>query len=152
MLTDIIQKHPTLPIMCNAVNGEVCRTTGPMAWKWTKGSYHKYRGYYRIHVDGKTYWIHRLIAETFLENPYSKPSVDHINRDPSDNRLENLRWATMLEQAANTKRGPLKYGFRREDNPKAYYKRYNELNKDMRSERKWVKYHFVTKMEKLMNW
>lgn len=37
--------------------------------------------------------------------------IDHINRDPMDNRLENLRWATSSQNAAN--RGPRsKSGFK----------------------------------------
>ena len=42
--------------------------------------------------------IHRLIAETFIPNPENKPTVDHINGNRTDNRIENLRWATYSEQ------------------------------------------------------
>ena len=45
--------------------------------------------------------LHRLIAETFLENPENKPCVDHINTVRTDNRVENLRWATYTENMNN---------------------------------------------------
>lgn len=49
----------------------------------------------------KTYSIHRLVAQAFIPNPENKPTVDHINRDRLDNRVENLRWATYEEQQSN---------------------------------------------------
>ena len=49
----------------------------------------------------KTCTVHRLIAEAFIDNPENKMFVDHINRIKSDNRLENLRWVTHLENMEN---------------------------------------------------
>lgn len=63
------------------------------------------QGYMRLHVsiDGKTYNkpVHRLVAETFCENLYNKPFVDHVNAIRDDNRASNLRWVTTSENNQN---------------------------------------------------
>lgn len=45
--------------------------------------------------------IHRLVATAFIPNPENKRCIDHINCNPKDNRVENLRWATQKENMQN---------------------------------------------------
>ena len=51
------------------------------------------RGYLNIRWNYKNYLVHRLVAECFIPNPNNYKEIDHINRNRTDNRVENLRWA-----------------------------------------------------------
>ena len=58
-------------------------------------------GYLAFCYKGKNHRVHRVIAETFIPNPNNLPCVNHLNENPSDNRVENLRWATHKENMNN---------------------------------------------------
>jgi len=57
-------------------------------------------GYWIIWVDGTRYLGHRL-AWLYTHGRWPKDHIDHVNGDPSDNRLCNLREATPSQNHAN---------------------------------------------------
>ena len=58
--------------------------------------FHKPNGYMTITLwkdnSGHTKHIHRLVAETFIENPDNLPEVNHIDENKENNRIDNLEW------------------------------------------------------------
>lgn len=47
----------------------------------------------------KNFYIHRLVAEHFIDNPYSKVQVNHKDYDRKNNKVDNLEWVTVSENA-----------------------------------------------------
>jgi hypothetical protein len=107
------------------INGSLIKYEDGKIWKFKKyknskqdkwiilegcSSIHKITGY-KIHLtrfNGKNFVTARLIYK--LHNPdwnindnSSINTIDHININSLDNRIENLRVATMLEQTLNRK-------------------------------------------------
>ena len=54
-----------------------------------------------LSVYGKPryFYIHRLMAEAFIDNPHNLPVVRHLNDIPYDNDLDNLAWGTQRDNA-----------------------------------------------------
>lgn len=90
---------------------EYCPLTGQFFWLRQRGgrregdpagSLNKSLGYYQIRVNGKLHYAHRL-AFIAMTGDEPKGFVDHINRDKSDNRWENLRDVGRSENLLNAK-------------------------------------------------
>ena len=68
----------------------------------------KLDNYYRVRIwkNGKvtSYTIHRLIAIYFIPNPNNYSFIDHINNDPLDNSIDNLRWCSSSQNNRNRKK------------------------------------------------
>ncbi len=98
---------------------------------WTYGNTDAF-GYKRVQVGGKTYKVHRLVAEAFIENPDWKKTVDHIDRNRANNILSNLRWATASEQRENSSSviNRADYGVREKDDKAAYQRAYEAANRE----------------------
>lgn len=57
-------------------------------------------GRIRINVDGESYLAHRL-AWFYTHGIFPPNRIDHINQDPGNNRIKNLRPATAKQNSEN---------------------------------------------------
>lgn len=62
-------------------------------------------GYYQTELNKegvkRKILTHRLVGEAFIENPESKPFIDHINLNKQDNSIFNLRWIDRVGNGRN---------------------------------------------------
>ena len=61
----------------------------------------KRKGYFTISLCKKSipkkYYVHRIVAETFIKNPNNKPQVNHIDGNKLKNTVVNMEWVTCSE-------------------------------------------------------
>lgn len=65
-------------------------------------------GYLRVRIHDsngkpKTFYVHRLVAETFIPNPENLLIVNHIDANKENNKISNLEWCTQKENIKHSK-------------------------------------------------
>jgi len=88
--------------------------------------------------------IHRLVAEAFIDNPEKKKCVNHINGIKTDNRAENLEWATHRENTLHAVENKLMRPPKGESHPYSILK--NEDVLKIRELRKTLKNTEISKI------
>ncbi|MCK9370513.1 HNH endonuclease [Candidatus Dojkabacteria bacterium] len=78
-------------------NGDVWSLLSNKVLKKTLSS----SGYLTVSIgefpEQPNYFIHRLVAITFIPNPENKPFVNHKDGNKLNHSIENLEWVTRLE-------------------------------------------------------
>lgn len=127
-------KHPRLGILVREDGYVFIRVRNTKRYRWTTGclctDQYGYK-YLTVGIHKRNRRVSVLVAECFIQNPENKPTVDHIDRNSTNNAVSNLRWATYKEQADNTKNvvNRADYGVRECDDIKEYSSRRYRIKK-----------------------
>lgn len=62
-------------------------------------------GYYQVKInfnngEYKHFYVHRMVASQFVDNPLGLHEVDHLDGDKANNTANNLRWVTRAQNMA----------------------------------------------------
>lgn len=68
------------------------------------------KGYHRVMMDNKRFFIHRLVAILFIPNPFNLPQVNHIDYNTMNNSIDNLEWVTHIQNIHHSYKNGRKSG------------------------------------------
>lgn len=84
---------------------------------------HNKSGYCMVNLfkdrKSKTRYVHRLVAEAYLENPDNLPQVNHIDGNKDNNKVSNLEWCTSSHNNKHALDTGLREGQKGETNSQA---------------------------------
>jgi len=100
---EVWKTHIDFPSIEISNMGRIYIKNVPNPYKWYGSTTDM--DYRTVYTNNRSYGVHYLVCLVFHgPQPSKDHTVDHINKPESDNRAENLRWATKSEQARNQSR------------------------------------------------
>lgn len=72
--------------------------------RWLKPTENKRGNHCRCYVSlgrGNKKYVHQLVAQAFVDNPFNLTEVDHIDGNAMNNHADNLRWVTHNQNMQN---------------------------------------------------
>lgn len=81
-------------------SGQKMQLSGKLMKQLTDKLGYKYI-FLRRNGDYQRIFVHKCVALTFIPNPYHKPEIDHIDTNPGNNCVWNLRWVSSSENHLN---------------------------------------------------
>ncbi len=96
-LRTLLSYNPETGVFTRNIRTSNRINVGDVAGSATEG------GYWAIKIDGKSIKSHRL-AWLYTYGCWPTNEIDHINGDPADNRIENLRDVSHEHNTQNTRR------------------------------------------------
>ena len=117
-MSDVWRTIPTLP---RSESPEVWKTIPTKRWHYEVSSKGRARrdgklkkqtnraGHKYVKIQNKDFYVHVLVLSAFRPNPmpWFYTMVDHIDRDGTNNNIENLRWSNSQLNNLNRTRKPV---------------------------------------------
>ena len=124
--------HPTLGMRVRSDGSVFVKGRWPSTSHWTKGT-PICNGYRGLTICRHMYLVHRIVYEAFFGQIPAGYEIDHIDRDPANNAISNLRVCTHAENMRNTvhaDRCEKTRGIHKWEDPVAWHAAYHQVYKN----------------------